>query len=66
MPNSLKPAEVWGGNVGKDGEDSQFGCLHCLMENISAPVDVIYMWGGTSLCRKHVQAQMAEQVPNAQ
>lgn len=56
--NTLKPAEIWGGNVNKEGEGgSQFGCLHCLLENMTAPVDTIYMWGGTSLCRKHVLAQ---------
>jgi len=42
--------------------ESQTGCASCLFEGVDAPLNRVYMWGGTSLCAKHL---LALRTPNA-
>lgn len=42
--------------------ETQIGCFYCLLEGVQAPVAVIYMWSGTSVCPDHLLA-MAPKPP---
>jgi len=33
---------------------SQTGCVYCLFTGTHAPLEVVYLWGGTSVCQKHL------------
>lgn len=52
---SFIPELLWAA-AEKPGSDSQTGCVYCLSEGVHAPVDIVYIWGGTSMCRRHVEA----------
>lgn len=51
------------GKIIKTGTDTQFGCLHCLHANLEAPSenDVVYLWGGVSLCASHAKIALQSQ-----
>lgn len=69
VSESMRPSEIWGGSVHKPGDDSQTGCIFCLSENVIAPLDIVYMYAGTSYCRRHVLEkifQKAEPVESTQ
>lgn len=53
---------VEGMAVRRPGE-TQIGCVWCLKENTDAPApgDIIYHWGGTSVCTKHMRIILADQ-----
>jgi len=54
MPSPI-PNPLWGA-VGKpDEEKSHFGCVNCIAEGVHAGQEVIYFYGGYSMCMKHVQ-----------
>jgi hypothetical protein len=55
------PEAVWGASS-KPGLTSQTGCVWHLIEGHHEPVDVVYFWGGTSLCAKHLPSH-AKQYP---
>lgn len=51
----MVPSEIWGSHANNSDEPAKVGCVYCLMENnVSAPLDIAYYWGGTSMCRKHL------------
>lgn len=58
MANPTKPSAIWGGAVSSPGEDSQIGCVFCAAENVSAPVLIVYMYQGTSYCRRHLNERV--------
>lgn len=41
-------------------QETQVGCFYCLLEGVHAPVAVIYMWSGTSVCPNHLLAMAAK------
>lgn len=47
------PEALWG-SVSQPEMTSQTGCVYCLIEGVHAPVDIVYYWGGTSLCFQHL------------
>lgn len=49
--------------VRKPGESTQVGCVWCLKENVDAPstFDIVYYWGGTSMCGRHLKITMDNQ-----
>lgn len=47
------PEASWGA-AAKPGKDSQTGCVWHLIEGSHEPIDVIYFWGGTSVCMDHL------------
>jgi hypothetical protein len=42
-------------DVNKPGETTQVGCVNCLLEGTHAPQEIIYYYGGYSMCMRHVQ-----------
>lgn len=42
--------------------ETQVGCVYCLSENIDAPAagDIIYHWGGNSVCTGHMKKILSE------
>lgn len=61
-----KPEIVEGIAVRKPGAVTQVGCVWCLQENTDAPstFDIVYYWGGTSMCARHMKLTLDNQ-PNA-
>lgn len=63
------PEAVWGA-VSKPDVTSQTGCVWHLIDGSHEPVDIIYFWGGTSLCFQHLPAHAKAyplpKEPNAQ
>lgn len=55
MPSTI-PNLLYGDVNKPGGEDvTQIGCVNCLIEGVHAPQEVIYYYGGYSMCMKHVQ-----------
>lgn len=52
--------------VRKPGDATQVGCVWCLKENIDAPstFDIVYYWGGTSTCGRHLKMLFDSQENN--
>lgn len=55
------PQTIWTHNDDHDVE-SQMGCATCLFEGVDTPLARVFLWGGTSLCAKHL---LALRTPNA-
>lgn len=53
MPSPI-PSLIYG-DVNKPNGSSQLGCVNCLAEGVHAPQEIIYHYGGYSMCMKHVQ-----------
>lgn len=61
MANPQRPSAIWGGAVNEPGTDSQIGCVYCAAENVAAPVLIVYMFNGTSYCRRHLLSVVFKQ-----
>lgn len=61
IPNALY------GDVNRPNGATQTGCVHCLQGGVHAPQEIIYYYGGFSLCMTHVQnaLQSQQNAPNA-
>lgn len=48
---------IEGTTARRPGESTQVGCVWCLKENVDAPASfgIIYYWGGTSTCGRHLK-----------
>lgn len=55
--------EVEHTSVRLPGDETQVGCVWCLQENIDAPASsgIIYYWGGTSMCARHMKSTLETQ-----
>ena len=53
------------GVAARNPGDTQIGCVWCLKAGVNAPTpgDIIYQWGGTSVCSTHMQAILDSQEP---
>lgn len=62
-PGYNVPQVIW--EHGDNSEvESQMGCGSCLFEGVDAPLARVFLWGGTSLCAKHLLA-LRTPTPNA-
>lgn len=50
-------------SVRKPEETTQIGCVWCLKENVNSPAsfNIVYYWGGTSMCARHLQPYLDQQ-----
>jgi hypothetical protein len=53
MPSPI-PNPLYGA-VNNPTGTSQVACVHCLRDGVHAPQEIIYYYGGYSLCMSHVQ-----------
>ena len=51
MPSPI-PTPIYAG-VNTPGESTQFGCVPCLRDGVTAPLEIAYHVGGYTLCAKH-------------
>lgn len=67
MPSPIPTPVYIDLGVNKPGGTTQTGCVHCLREGVHAPQEVIYLYGGYSLCMTHAQnaLQGAQNATNA-
>lgn len=65
MPSPI-PNPLYG-DVNKPNGTTQTGCVNCLRDGVHAPQEIIYYYGGYSLCMSHVQQALtpAQNAANA-
>lgn len=54
MPSTI-PNRLYGAANKPEENSTQVGCVNCLAEGVHAPQEVVYYYGGYSMCMKHVQ-----------
>lgn len=55
MYPSTIPEKEWGATK-KPAVTTQSGCVFCLAEGNHGPLDIVYLWKGTTLCFNHAPA----------
>lgn len=60
---SYGDTSIEGTVVRRPGAATQTGCVWCLKENVDSPAtfDIVYYWGGTSMCGRHMRITLDQQ-----